>query len=182
MPYRDVGAASQSMDSRQPKASKRSVAVHNSFPAIDGRLILAINGVVGNDETHVTSPPSRGWKGWEREGRRGDVATLFICSPPVKLGHRVTRARKRSLLGWVDPFLGPLHWWVRVHSEAERLRSTFSARGRVSPRPSVLLSSTNFRRSSAVLVHSPDCRIDHSRSSRGRPARSSRGSGTPPIA
>ncbi|KYM84103.1 hypothetical protein ALC53_05480 [Atta colombica] len=45
----------------------------------------------------------------EREGKREDVATLFICSPPVKLGHRVTRARKRPLLGWVDPFLGPLH-------------------------------------------------------------------------
>lgn len=59
MPYRDVGAASQSMDSRQPKASRKSVAVHNSFPATDGRAMSRDVVVDGNDDgTHVTSPPA----------------------------------------------------------------------------------------------------------------------------
>jgi len=86
VPYRDVGAASQSMDSRQPKASRRSEAVHNSFPTTDGRPILAISDVVvdGNDgETHVTSPPSRGdggSGGWRP--REGGPSRLFLFAHP----------------------------------------------------------------------------------------------------
>ncbi|KYM98627.1 hypothetical protein ALC62_10595 [Cyphomyrmex costatus] len=95
MPYRDVGAVSQSMDSRQPKTSRRSVAVHNSFPTIDGRPILGSGGERERER--------------EKESERGRLDSLFICSSPVKLGHRVARARKRPLLGWVDPFLGPSH-------------------------------------------------------------------------
>lgn len=98
----------------------------------------------------------------------GGVATLFICSPSTKLGHRVTRTRKRSSLGWVDPFLGLSRRRVQAHSEADRPLSSF-------------LSSSFARGTFPILrslAHSPNCQIDHSHSPRGRSSCSSRGSGT----
>lgn len=110
------------------------------------------------------------------KGERGGVATPFICSPPVKLGHRVTRARKRPSLGWVDPFPGPLHQRVRVHSED---------RGRGHPSvPSFLPSflAALFRWYLArSFAHSPKYRTVGSIIRAflvADPARSSRGSGT----
>lgn len=85
----------------------------------------------------------------------------------MKLGHRV--ARKRPPLGRVDPFLDPSCRWVRVHSEADR-----SPGFRLGFLPSFL----SFFLLRAALSYSLNYRIDHSRSPRGRPSRSSRGSGT----
>lgn len=81
MPYRDVGAASQSMDSRQPKAGRRLEAVHNSFSA-DRRKTdsLAISGVDG-DETHVTSPPRDGGGGGGWRAKEGASRLLLFARP-----------------------------------------------------------------------------------------------------
>lgn len=112
-----------------------------------------------------------------RRAKEGGVATPFICSPPVKLGHRVTRARENGRR-WVGltHFWGPLRRRVRVHSEGPIVR--LPRWPRTPFLPSFLPRGALPRYSAHTFAHSPNCRIDHSRSPRGRPARSSRGSGT----
>lgn len=98
----------------------------------------------------------------------------------------MTRARENGRR-WVGltHFWGPLRRRVRVHSEGPIVRLPRWPRTPFLPSvlPSFLPSFLPRGALSRLLgdysfTHSPNCRIDHSRSPRGRPERSSRGSGT----
>lgn len=160
MPYRDVGAASQSMDTRQSKASRKSEGIHNSFPRRRADS-FAISCVVVDDETRVTSPR-------RREGDGGGRSDSFYLLAPDET--RPPSGEKTAAAGSGWPISGSL---VPMSTRVLGSRS-FAWVGLARFLPSFL----PFFLLRAALFYSLNYRIDHSRSPRDRPSRSSRESGT----